>query len=448
VSACPRCGAALAPAASSSSTPTSTLPLTILTPAVPLVPAPRRPAAGERLLARYPQAGLRPQGPGARAYLAAVVLRNGRGTAAGIFAAWFNVPFVVLMAGVGGVVGGVAGVVSGTVAGEGVLKRIDTFLTWIFPLPVKAADLLPTAGAQIGGIIGGILGALNGAGKLGWMAFVWPWEQLYAGDPMWPVAVAVGQLVTALFVGVLYLAWSVFTEPLRLRVAGARRLSRREADWLMPVVQEAAGRLGLRALPRVLIDDRREANAHAGIRHIVINQGLIEQLDYDREQIGAVLAHELVHWRDGDAIAMVWARGVALPLYLVYELADRLLRLSRSRPLHFIVRFLFWSVIVTVRRFVIPVQATVWRSAEYRADAIAAAAGYGPGLRRALSYVRHSFDGERSGWDAAILATHPPTELRLEALQLQGRRYPLREDHPLVRALPGWTSRSTVEKDQ
>jgi hypothetical protein len=60
--------------------------------------------------------------------------------------------------------------------------------------------------------------------------------------------------------------------------------------------------------------------------------------------------------------------------------------------------------------------------------------------------MRHSFDGSRSGWDAVVCATHPPNELRLEELEERGRTYPLREDHPLVRALPGWSSRGTVRK--
>jgi Zn-dependent protease with chaperone function len=223
-------------------------------------------------------------------------------------------------------------------------------------------------------------------------------------------------------------------------------MSRREADWLMPIVDECAGRLGLRSLPRILVDDRREANAHTGIRHIVINYGLLEQLEYDREAIGGVLAHELAHWRDGDAIGMAWTKGVALPLYLLYEFAERLLGLARSRPMHFVVRFLFWSVIVTTRYFVIPIQAGLWRRGEYRADAAAAAAGYGEGLRAALTHLRHSFDGERSGWDRAICATHPPNELRLERLEQPGKSYPLHDDHPLLKAMPRHIPGSTVEK--
>src|SRR5213592_4245540 len=133
--ACPHCGAALDGAVQVSE------------------PASARPEGVALLRARYPQAGHIPRGPGGGAWLGALVRRNKRGTIAGIVGAWFQVPFIVLMAGVGAVFGGLAGTVNGTVAGNGVIQRIDALLTWVFPLPVKAKDLLPTAGAQIGGII-------------------------------------------------------------------------------------------------------------------------------------------------------------------------------------------------------------------------------------------------------------------------------------------------------
>src|SRR5262249_62296248 len=99
---------------------------------------------------------------------------------------------LVLRGGSGAVFGGLAGTVNGTVAGVGVTKRIDALLTWVFPLPVRVKDLLPTAGVQIGGITGGILGAVNGALKLAWMAFYWPWLALYPGGPDRPAAAAGG----------------------------------------------------------------------------------------------------------------------------------------------------------------------------------------------------------------------------------------------------------------
>lgn len=56
------------------------------------------------------------------------------------------------------------------------------------------------------------------------------------------------------------------------------------------------------------------------------------------------------------------------------------------------------------------------------------ALGYGEDLYRALALRGHGFDGARSGWDAAVLATHPHTELRLERLEGTGRDYHLPYD--------------------
>ena len=374
---CPHCGAAVTPAI----TPTPA-PAPVVLDALP-APVPGRAA----------------RGPGARFWVRATIGRNVAGTLAGIVGAWFGVPMVLLMAGVGGFVGGLAGVVSGTVIGTAMLNRIDTLLGYVFPLPVSAGDLLPTAAAQIGGIVGGLAGMVNGALELGWMTAVYPWRQLYAGDPLWPVAVLLGQVLVALVVGAGYVWWSAVTEAARLRIGGARRLSRREAAWLLPILTEAGDRLGLTGLPRLLVDDRREPNASAGIRHIVINSGLLEQLDHDREQIAGVLAHELAHWRDGDAIAMAWAKGVALPLYLAFELAEKLLHAARVRPLQVLVRVLLWSVLVTVRYGVLPAQSRLWRGQEYRADAAAGAAGYAPGLRQALTCRPLRTGGSGSGAD-------------------------------------------------
>lgn len=43
-------------------------------------------------------------------------------------------------------------------------------------------------------------------------------------------------------------------------------------------------------------------------------------------------------------------------------------------------------------------------------------ARYGEALRQALAYLA-DFEGSRSGWERAGAATHPPLELRLEALE-------------------------------
>ena len=89
---------------------------------------------------------------------------------------------------------------------------------------------------------------------------------------------------------------------------------------------------------------------------------------------------------------------------------------------------------VTVRYVVLPVQRHGWRECEYRADAAAAAAGYGEALRRALSHMR-SFEAGRGGWEETVHAMHPPVELRMERLETPGRRYPARDDLSLSAGL-------------
>lgn len=379
------------------------------------------------------------------AWIAGACGRNLPAVVTGIFAAWFNLPVVVVVAVVGAVVGGLAGLFSGTAFGEGVMFRLSVWTDWILPLPVGVADLVPTAAWQIGGIIGAAWGAFNGAITLGWMAFAWPWEALYQGDPAWPVMLVVGQVITALFVGSAYTVWSILFEPWRLRRSGARRLSRREAAWLVPIVEQVAERMGLQGVPKVLITDSREVNAYAMTRHIVIHKGLLTHLGYDEEPIGAVIAHELAHWRYGDTVGASFLKGTALPLYLGYALALRLEQI-RFRPLVWLLSPLIWGVTVCVRYVVAPVAAVVARRHELRADRYALRAGYGPGLRVALESFAESFDGALDGWDQVILRTHPHTELRLEALEDDGGDYPLAPAS--ASAPPAGTARPTSTMQQ
>ncbi|MFB9236568.1 M48 family metalloprotease [Plantactinospora siamensis] len=412
---------------------------------VPAIPAPRTPLPEERL----PPTGRLPaqrRWPSLATLVRGTVGRNVPATLVGIVAGWFNVPLVVLLGAVGALFGGLAGALSGTVAGPGMLRRIDTMLTWVIPLPISARELLPTAAAQLGGIIGGILGALNGATTLAWIAAVWPWEALYANDPIWPWTLAVGQVVTALVVGALYVAYSMATERMWWRLAGARRPSRREAAWLLPILAEVTGRLGLRSMPQLLVRDHPTPNAAAGHRYVVVHTGLLDHVSYDRRQVAAVLAHEVGHWVGGDALARAWSLGVTLPLYLLSELGYQLLKREKLRTLHFALRVLLWPIRITAEYLVIPLQVGTFREAEFRADAVAARAGYADPLRVVLAGIAGTFDEPRTGWEEVVYAGHPPIELRLERLERPGHRYPVREHHPLSRALPGWTPGVTLEK--
>jgi Zn-dependent protease with chaperone function len=56
------------------------------------------------------------------------------------------------------------------------------------------------------------------------------------------------------------------------------------------------------------------------------------------------------------------------------------------------------------------------RRYEYEADAEVASIGYASSLCCALSKIG-AFESGRTGWERVIVATHPPTALRIERLQ-------------------------------
>jgi Zn-dependent protease with chaperone function len=75
-----------------------------------------------------------------------------------------------------------------------------------------------------------------------------------------------------------------------------------------------------------------------------------------------------------------------------------------------------WPAGVMMNMVLIPVVRASQRQAEYDADAAAAAIGLAPQLISALQKLS-AFEGSRTGWEQALSATHPPVELRIEALQ-------------------------------
>jgi Zn-dependent protease with chaperone function len=178
--------------------------------------------------------------------------------------------------------------------------------------------------------------------------------------------------------------------------------------------------------------DDREPNAYAATRHIMVTRGFLDEFDYEREPLAGVLCHELTHWRNADAVSSHFIRGVALPLYITYNICSWLLQITRG-TVQFIVMLATWPVMVSIKYGVMPMQASGSRAAEYRADQGAIYAGYRQGLRQVLARFRGSFDGARNGWEESVLSTHPPSELRLEAIEEPGVEYPLPDaDNPAV----------------
>jgi Zn-dependent protease with chaperone function len=276
----------------------------------------------------------------------------------------------------------------------------------------QAVTLLSAIWASLVGLVRGFMVGLLG-----------PWLYLFSEEFLNGVIVLIGLLLAALVAGLLFLLLTTASEGLIMRLQGARRMSRREEKFLIPLVIDCANSLGLTAIPAVLVDDSREINASAGARHLIINQGLLDAFNYDREAVCGVISHELIHWRNADTLNLRFISGLALPLYASYLFLMWLARPFRHPLLHFLFMLVTVPVTFTVQRIIAPLIAVDARAAEYRADQGAVAASHRIGLRLVLGQLRRTVDGTRNGWDETVLGHHPPIELRLEALEEPGRTY-------------------------
>ncbi|WP_433125875.1 M48 family metalloprotease [Micromonospora sp. CA-240977] len=349
----------------------------------------------------------RPPGyPSALVWLRAGILRDWRGVLGAFVATWFYLPVALLLAFWGGLVLAVTGLFAG---GLGADDQVPQMLR---DAPL-IGSLLEAFLSRSGGVLGGVAGFVAGflAGFLA--VLVVPW--LGADNGVFTVVTGlVGTVAAAALIGVLYTLYRVLLEPRLLVVSGARQPSRREDARLRPVLDECARRLGLPSVPRLLMeDDPVLSNARTYARHVVVTTAVLTEPD---DEVAALLSHELVHWRTGDEITSAFVRGVGLPLTLAHALPTWLMRTFPHPGTNFVVFLFFWPVLLTMRYVVLPLHARDVRAAEYRADLGAVLTGHVDGMRRVLER-RLSFETGRSGWDEAVCATHPPHELRLDALE-------------------------------
>jgi len=309
---------------------------------------------------------------------------------------WLALWGAVIGAGLGTLIG--LGAVGGTSLGQGAFH---------ISAAQAVSPLTVLAGFGVG-LIGGFFGVI------GLIVYHAPFQ--------WIVGMFFG-LISAIILIVVIAAY----ERLFLRLRGYRRLSRDEVRRVAPLVKDIAEGMDLDGLPRFAMADAVVPNAWAHMRTIVITTGLLQSLD-DGE-IRAILAHELHHWRSGDSVGLhlVWA--CAWPMALACNVGMYIAgvrqtndpvaianRYRRGALLAFIGWVIAWPAWTIIRFAIVPVISASQRRMEYEADAAAAELGYGAQLSAALRKMS-VFESGRTGWENTIAATHPPTELRIEALQ-------------------------------
>ncbi|HTQ08164.1 MAG TPA: protease HtpX [Polyangiaceae bacterium] len=214
----------------------------------------------------------------------------------------------------------------------------------------------------------------------------------------------------------------------------------RNADeaWLLDTVRRHADRAGI-GMPEVAIYDSPEMNAFAtgATRNhalVAVSTGLLRSMD--RQQVDAVLGHEITHVENGDMVTLTLIQGV-LNTFVIFlsrvigSLIDGALRGRNDRERgggfgYFITVMILQSVLGLLATLIV---AWFSRRREYRADrggaTLASTAAMVSALRRlgqgeetGLPKAMAAF-GISGGGLVGLLRTHPPIEERIRALQEQ-----------------------------
>jgi heat shock protein HtpX len=209
--------------------------------------------------------------------------------------------------------------------------------------------------------------------------------------------------------------------------------------WLLATVRSQADRAGI-AMPEVGIFDSPQPNAFAtGARRdaalVAVSTGLLQQMR--REEVEAVLGHEIAHVANGDMVTLALIQGVVNTFViavarLVGGFIDRVvLRNEEGHGIGY-----FASVMVTELALGVLASMVVMyysRQREFRADAGGASlAGRGNmiGALEALRRAQHreglpdqmnafGIDGGVPTGLRRLFMSHPPLEERIAALRQQ-----------------------------
>ncbi len=224
------------------------------------------------------------------------------------------------------------------------------------------------------------------------------------------------------------------------RLTGARVITSPASEvetWLVQTVHRHADRAGI-AMPEVAIYDAPDMNAFAtGMRRnsalVAVSTGLLRSMN--RDDVEAVLAHEVSHVANGDMITLALVQGVVNTFVIVLSrvagfLVDRVVfKTERGHGPAFIITTLVAQVVFGILASII----VFWfsRHREFRADAGGADLAGREKMISALERLKLSVNqshlpdqmaafgisGNMKRGLTRLFMTHPPLEERIEALR-------------------------------
>lgn len=222
------------------------------------------------------------------------------------------------------------------------------------------------------------------------------------------------------------------------RMMGLRMLENPQNStefWLVDTVRSQAERAGI-GMPDVAIYDGPEMNAFAtgwnrNDALVAVSTGLLQQMT--RDEVEAVLGHEVSHVANGDMVTMALIQGVVNTFVIVLSrvighLVDRVVfKTERGHGPAFWITTIVAELVVGILASVI----VFWfsRRREYRADAGGAALAGRGNMINALARLGGNtaplpdqlaaFGIGGGGAIGALFRTHPPIEERIARLKAE-----------------------------
>ncbi len=204
--------------------------------------------------------------------------------------------------------------------------------------------------------------------------------------------------------------------------------------WLVDTVKRLSGRAGIGTPEVAVYEGEPNAFATGAFRDsalVAVSSGLLESMS--REELEAVLGHEIGHVANGDMVTLTLIQGVVntfvifLSRIIGYVVDRVILRNERGEGIGFFVTVMASQIVLGL--FASMIVAWFSRRREFRADAASASLlGTPQPMVAALTRLGSMQPGALPqtfqasginggpGW-GALFSTHPPIEQRIAALQ-------------------------------
>jgi len=213
-----------------------------------------------------------------------------------------------------------------------------------------------------------------------------------------------------------------------------------EERWLVATVADLAAKAGI-GMPEVGIFPAQQSNAFATGWNkdkalVAVSEGLLHR--FDKEEVRAVLAHEIGHVANGDMVTLTLVQGVLNTFVMFFarvlgSIIDKaVFKNERGNGIGYFVTVMVLQVVLGILASMIVMWFSRWR--EFRADAAGAHLAGRSAMIRALQKLQAETQahvpnqmpdtmtafGISSGWKESmskLFMTHPPLEVRIEALR-------------------------------